>query len=380
MIHLLAVAVSVCLLFPWPGAAHQRSLVSDEIRPRTRTYYIAAEEVDWTYVPSGHDLAISGLPDDFSTDPAARGTIDPNQTTYRKARFLEYTDATFTTLKPREAGQAHLGILGPLLRAQVDDTIRVVFRNRASRPYNLHPHGVFYRKDAEGFAYQDSTTGPDRADDSVAPGSTHTYDWMVPERAGPASGDGSSAFWLYHSHVDEGRDINAGLIAPMIITRRGMAREDGSPRDIDREFVLDFGLFDEPLSWYWGENVTKIYGDPAKYEGGDAAVHRFHHFYAINGFLEGNGPMLSMTEGERVRWYIFSNPNEEDAWDIHTVHWHGQTVVANHMRMDMIMLNPMMTAVADMVPDNPGIWLLHCHMPGHFKAGMFTRFTVHPRT
>ena len=31
---------------------------------------------------------------------------------------------------------------------------------------------------------------------------------------------------------------------------------------------------------------------------------------------------------------------------------------------------------APMIPDNPGIWLLHCHMPGHFSAGMRTRFQV----
>jgi uncharacterized cupredoxin-like copper-binding protein len=31
-----------------------------------------------------------------------------------------------------------------------------------------------------------------------------------------------------------------------------------------------------------------------------------------------------------------------------------------------------------MVPDNPGIWLFHCHMPGHFGAGMYARFNVLP--
>jgi FtsP/CotA-like multicopper oxidase with cupredoxin domain len=57
--------------------------------------------------------------------------------------------------------------------------------------------------------------------------------------------------------------------------------------------------------------------------------------------------------------------------------WTGTT--RRHMRTDMIMLNPMMTVVADMVPDNVGIWLFHCHMPGHFTAGMRTRFHVLPR-
>ncbi len=344
-----------------------------------RVYYIAADEVDWTYVPSRGDQAITGDKDDFVKDSASRGTLDPNATTYRKAIFREYTDSSFESLRARRESWSHLGILGPLIRAEVGDTVKVVFKNNASRPYSLHPHGVFYQKDSEGMAYLDGTVGADKLDDAVAPGSTHIYLWPVPERAGPAAGDGSTAFWLYHSHVNEGRDINAGLIGPMIITRRGMARPDGSPKDVDREFVTQFGLFDEPLSWYWDSNVVRIYGDPRRYEGNDIRVHQFHHFYTINGYLEGNGPMLTMRVGERVRWYVFANPNEEDAWDIHTVHWHGETAVVGHMRTDMIMLTPMMSAVADMLPDNAGVWLLHCHMPGHFRAGMYTRFTVLPR-
>jgi FtsP/CotA-like multicopper oxidase with cupredoxin domain len=346
---------------------------------RVRIYYIAADEIDWTYVPSRGDQAISGKKDDFAKDSASRGMLDPNASTYRKAVFREYTDSSFRSLKARPEGWTHLGVLGPLIRAEVGDTIQVIFKNNATRPYSLHPHGVFYRKDAEGLAYLDGTSGADKHDDEVTPGAGHVYVWPVPERAGPAEADGSAAFWLYHSHVDEGRDINAGLIGPIIITRRGMARPDGSPKDVDREFITAFGLFDEPLSWYWGWNMKRIYGDPRKYQGKDSRVHQFHHFYTINGYLQGNGPMLTMREGERVRWYVFANPNEEDAWDIHTVHWHGQTAVVGQMRTDMIMLTPMMSAVADMRPDNPGVWLLHCHMPGHFRAGMYTRFTVLPR-
>jgi hephaestin len=122
--------------------------------------------------------------------------------------------------------------------------------------------------------------------------------------------------------------------------------------------------------------VLRLYGDPKKYDETNALAREFHHFFAINGFLEGNGPMLRMKQGERVRWYVFSGLNEVNSWDIHTPHWHGQTVVAAHMRTDMIMLTPMMSMIADMVPDNPGVWLYHCHMPGHFGAGMYTRFEV----
>jgi FtsP/CotA-like multicopper oxidase with cupredoxin domain len=344
---------------------------------RTRIYYIAADEVDWDFAPTHTDL-IHGRKYDLQDDPGSKGELDPNATLYHKVRFREYSDETFKTRKPISKAWEHLGILGPVIRAEVGDTLRVVFKNNASRPYSVHPHGVFYTKDSEGTSYLDGTAGRDKADDAVAPGATHTYVWQVPERAGPAEGDGSTAFWLYHSHVDEGRDINSGLIGPLIITRRGMARADGSPKDVDREFVAEFGMFDEHQSWYWDANLKRLYGDPKNYDDHNREVHDFHHFFTINGYLDGNGPMMIMRQGERVRWYLFANPNELEAWDIHTPHWHGQTASVAHMRMDMVMLNPMTTVVADMVPDNPGIWLFHCHMNGHFEGGMRTRFKVEP--
>lgn len=157
-------------------------------------------------------------------------------------RVRTYYNGTFATLKPRSERWVHLGGLGPLIRAEVGDSIHVVFRNNATHPYSVHPHGVFYDKNAEGSKYHDGTTAKDTADDAVAPGGTYTYVWQVPERAGPARDEGSSAFWVYHSHVDEGKDINSGLIGALVITRRGMARDDGSPIDVDREFVAQFGL------------------------------------------------------------------------------------------------------------------------------------------
>jgi FtsP/CotA-like multicopper oxidase with cupredoxin domain len=32
--------------------------------------------------------------------------------------------------------------------------------------------------------------------------------------------------------------------------------------------------------------------------------------------------------------------------------------------------------VADMVPDNPGIWLFHCHVEDHMMAGMSALYEV----
>jgi manganese oxidase len=39
-------------------------------------------------------------------------------------------------------------------------------------------------------------------------------------------------------------------MGPIIVTREGMAEEDGSPKGVDREFVTLFTVFDENVSPY----------------------------------------------------------------------------------------------------------------------------------
>ena len=71
-------------------------------------------------------------------DPGRLGSI------YKKAVYREFTDATFTKQKRRTMKTEHLGILGPIIRAEEGDEIKVVLKNMASRSYSIHPHGVFY--------------------------------------------------------------------------------------------------------------------------------------------------------------------------------------------------------------------------------------------
>ena len=96
----------------------------------TRTYYIAADEVVWDYAPSGANAA-EGRPFNAFEKPWMEAGPNVAGRKAKKALYREYTDATFATLKPRPAEWEHLGFLGPLIRAEVGDTIKVVFRNNA---------------------------------------------------------------------------------------------------------------------------------------------------------------------------------------------------------------------------------------------------------
>jgi FtsP/CotA-like multicopper oxidase with cupredoxin domain len=309
---------------------------------------------------------------------------------YKKAVYREYTDETFTKLKLRLPEEQYLGLLGPILRGEVGDTIKVVFKNNGARPYSMHPHGVFYQKDSEGSSYSDNSSSADKIGGAVPAGSTHTYTWKIPERAGPGPSDPSSIAWLYHSHCDEMRDVAAGLVGVIVVTSRGEAKPDGRPLDADREFVTLFVAFNENLSWYTDDNIKTYATDPGgvnKMEfnlggpggTGDAfigtAFVNVNWRWSINGYLFGNQPMMTMSKGDRVRWYVGTIADFNNG---HTPHWHGNTVLQRGRRVDVIDINAAEMDTVDMVPDDPGIWLYHCHFSEHMAAGMVTRYEVKP--
>jgi hephaestin len=95
----------------------------------------------------------------------------------------------------------------------------------------------------------------------------------------------------------------------------------------------------------------------------------------MNGFSYGRLPGLTMKVGEHVRWYLMATTG----FEIHAPHWHGNTVLINAMRTDVAALLPMGMVTAEMVPDDPGTWLFHCHVGPHLMAGMQAVYRVEPR-
>jgi FtsP/CotA-like multicopper oxidase with cupredoxin domain len=341
-------------------------------RATTRWYYIAADEVAWDYAPSGFDMITGEAFTEAAEVFVGRG---PNRIgrEYVKALYREYTDASFQTLKPIPPEWDHLGTVGPVIRAVVGDTIKIVFRNNAGFTASMHPHGVFYDKDSEGADYEDGTSGGHKGDGLVPPGGTHTYTWIAPKRAGPGPADPSSIVWMYHSHTDETRDTYTGLIGPIIVMAPGAGRPDGRPRGVDREFITLFVVYDENKSWYLERNIEEYAEEPETVDPEDEGFIESNLMHGINGYVFGNMPGLVMRRGEQVRWYVLGMGTEID---LHTPHWHGQTGLWNGMRTDILEILPASMKVFDMVPDNPGTWLFHCHVNDHLDAGMLAVFTV----
>jgi len=339
----------------------------------TRTYYISADEVAWNYAPTGRNV-LTGKPFTDEEDVFVRTGPGRIGSTYLKCLYREYTGGTFAALKPRAPQDAYLGALGPVIRAAVGDTIKIVFRNTCDFPTSVHPHGVFYTKSSEGAPYADGTSGADVADDDVPKGGTHTYTWAVPERAGPATHDVSSVMWMYHSHSNEITNTYAGLMGPMVVTAAAQARPDGTPKDVDRELFVNFTVMNENLSPYLEQNEARFAKGRHKEDDADG-FEESNLMHSINGYVYGNEPMITMRKGQHVRWYVMGMGTEVD---LHTPHWHGNTLVVNGMRMDVVDLLPGGMLIGDMDPDNTGTWLFHCHVNDHIAAGMMTRYQVLP--
>ena len=95
--RLAVVLVFVIVTFPAKGLAQA---TQPDSAPKVRTYYVAADEVEWDYAPGGVNKMMGMKFEGNSKVFTERG---PHRigTVYRKALYREYMDATFTKLKPR---------------------------------------------------------------------------------------------------------------------------------------------------------------------------------------------------------------------------------------------------------------------------------------
>jgi len=346
---------------------------------RDRYYYIMAEEVVWDYAPSYPNNPLTGEDFDADANVFLANSNDGGYIgrKYIKALYIEYTDDTFSTIKERPASEEHLGFLGPVIRAEVGDTIYVTFMNNGSNPYTMYPHGLAYEKSSEGAVYNDGTTGHD-LDDLVQPGESYMYTWIASEQSGPIPGsEMSSMNWWYHSFNDHVSELAAGLMGPIVICAKGMCDDDAKPTDVDEEVFTVFMVMDENASILQEMNLNRYLNGVQITEDEMGDYEESNLMHAMNGYLYGNlgtSPKIEITKGNLVRWYLLAVGNEVD---LHTAHWHGNTVVsADGLRSDVERLLPGAMITVDMIPDMVGTWLWHCHVADHVGAGMLGYYTV----
>uniref|UniRef100_A0A8C3L1B5 ferroxidase n=1 Tax=Chrysolophus pictus TaxID=9089 RepID=A0A8C3L1B5_CHRPC len=344
----------------------QKNLSRPSPLSHKRRYYIAAEEVLWNYGPDGYDKFTGQGLNATGSESAIYFTqgIDRIGGLYWKVRYVEYTDATFSKRKIQPENMKHLGILGPVIKAEVGDTVLVTFANKARRSYSIMAHGVSFSKLSEGAPYLDGYMKPGA---HVKPGETFTYKWRVPENGGPSESDPPCLTYLYYSATDAVKDTNSGLVGPLLVCRKNSLNEDGMQKGIDREFYLLFSIFDENDSWYLNKNIEAFTGDPSKVDENDADFKESNKMHAINGYLFGNLPGLAMCKDDKVSWHLIGLGSH---YDMHGVQFQGNNIDLRGTTRDGLALFPHLSGTALMQPDRVGTFKVVCRTFDHFVGGM----------
>uniref|UniRef100_A0A8C5LQ13 Coagulation factor V n=1 Tax=Leptobrachium leishanense TaxID=445787 RepID=A0A8C5LQ13_9ANUR len=328
---------------------------------KMRNYFIAAEEIQWDY--TGMQKSWSNVHE--SAKSQLRGTQ------FTKVIYRQYTDGTFQRPELQGEYEEHLGILGPVIRAEVEDVIQVTFKNFASRAYSIHAHGVSYEKSSEGWSYEDESHEWLKKDDLVKPGESHVYVWYAKKQSGPEPEGFDCRAWVYYSAVNPERDIHSGLIGPLLICRNGTLDKNNRPLGV-REFTLLFMTFEEEKSWYSEKIVRKPCTEMTAKPSSSMKCYNFH---AINGIMY-NLQGLQMYEGEKVRWHLLNMGGPKDT---HVVHFHGQTFIENTNKESQHGIYPLLPgsfATIEMVPSKVGRWLLDTEVAEYQQAGMQAIFQI----
>uniref|UniRef100_G1NNF4 Coagulation factor V n=1 Tax=Meleagris gallopavo TaxID=9103 RepID=G1NNF4_MELGA len=328
-------------------------------------YFIAAEEVVWDYAPT--------IPDSLDKHYKAQHLDNYSNLIgkkYKKAIFRQYTDGSFTKRlenpRPKETG-----ILGPVIRAQINDKVKIVFKNKASRPYSMYFHGVTLSKDAEGANYPQDPTGNATQSKGIQPGKTYTYEWQIAKTDQPTAQDAQCITRLYHSAVDIEKDIASGLIGPLLICKSEALSQKGVQKKADGEQHAMFAVFDENKSWYIEDNIKEYCSNPASVRRDDLKFYNSNIMHTINGYVTDRNEILGFCQDNVVQWH-FSSVGTQD--EIVSIRLSGHAFLYRGKYEDVLNLFPMSGESVTVEMDNIGTWLLASWGSTEMSYGMRVRF------
>ncbi|KAH0282181.1 Cupredoxin, partial [Aureobasidium sp. EXF-3399] len=360
---------------------------------KVRRYYVAAEEVEWNYAPTGWDNWL-GVPLNDSIRARQAGYLE-HGTVWTKALYRGFTDATFTQLSEELPFQ---GTLGPTLRAEVGDLIEILFVNNLTSHYaTMHSMGLSYTKFSEGADYPDTGSGthakiPEEdavppVEPGVAPGGCVVYKWMVTDIAGP-NYDEPARTHSYHSYVSIQQDTNAGLIGPTIIYAKGTMDKVMAEY---REIPFLFNIYEEDTSFLSGINAKKLTNQTINNQittlfnanssiwypqevniNGAGQFSSAPSFRSINGYVYSNNPVFEMCLGDKVLWYAMSYGSAA-----HVFHMHGNAFTWAKVGQYAIALGDGVGKTLVMDATGPGLWQVVCHVESHLSAGMVANYKVY---
>ena len=239
---------------------------------------------------------------------------------------------------------------GPEIRVNEGDTVRITLQNRLPVGTTIHWHGITNTPEMDGPA------GLNQA--PVEPGKDFVYEF----KADPA---GSR---MYHAHTDVATQIALGLYGPLIVEPKKQTRH------YDREYTYMLSEWDLEMTPDVATGKAPRGPRDQTLDGGALGTDLF----LMNGSAFGNIPPVTLAEGDRVLIRLMNMGSL--AHPIHT-HGHSFKVVATdgnpvppaaQLTKDTILVAPGERYDLELIGDNPGVWMFHCHIESHAANGMMS--------
>jgi FtsP/CotA-like multicopper oxidase with cupredoxin domain len=239
---------------------------------------------------------------------------------------------------------------GPEIRVTEGDLVRVTLKNELPTATTIHWHGVDVPNAMDGPA------GLSQA--PVEPGETFIYEFI-------ATPGGTR--W-YHTHTDVSTQILLGLYGAFIVEPKdGLA-------DLDRDYTYILTEWDAELTPAVALGEEPRGPRDQELRGGEFGT----DYFLMNGKMHDAIPPIVVSEGDKVRIRLINAGNVP-----HPFHTHGHSfkIVATdgnpvpdvaQLTKDTVLVAPGERYDIEFVANNPGVWMVHCHIENHADNGMMT--------
>ena len=233
---------------------------------------------------------------------------------------------------------AYNGIVpGPQIRVPNGERVRIRFTNRLPEETTVHWHGIGVPNSQDGV--------PDVTQDPIEPGKSFTYEFTA-RPAGDPSGGGT---FLYHSHVEEDRQMSVGLAGTFVIDPPRAAQRFAE----DRTMVISEWTADAQSGRTRG--VMEMEG-------------MLPNFFTINGKSFPATETVKVRAGERILFRIvnagqLAHPMHLHGTAFRVVARDGHPVRDEGLRDTLLLASGERADVAFRLPK--GKWIFHCHIGHH---------------
>ncbi len=239
---------------------------------------------------------------------------------------------------------------GPEIRVKEGDLVRITVKNELPLGTTIHWHGVMTPPEMDGPA------GLNQA--PIEPGETFVYEFT----ATPAG-----TRW-YHSHTDVVNQVGLGLYGAFIV------EPAKSKTTYDKEYVYTLAEWDMELTPGVATGAEPRGPRDSQLRGGELGTDLF----LMNGHTHEAISPIQVETGDKVLIRLINAGSLG-----HPIHLHGHLfkIVATdgnpvpkdaQLTKDTVWIAPGERYDIELVADNPGVWMLHCHIENHAANGMMT--------